>query len=120
VLEHLGVADHDLLARGLVPDPEPHPADKVLPEVDQGGPGRRRGDGHRGQGLGDPHRRAVGRDQASQVAVDDLDGVAALAGPGPGAEVGPLAVVEVVGQDAALPGRPCGVGAQAEDPAVGH
>ena len=104
VLEDLGVADHDLVAGGLVADVEPHPADEVLPEVDQGGAGRRGEDGGRGQRLGDPHRRAVGRDQASQVAVDHLDGVGASAGLG--AEVGPLAVVEVVGQDAALAGGP--------------
>ena len=82
MLEHLGVADHDLLARGLVPDLEPYPADEVLPEVDQGGAGRRGEDGDRGQDLGDPDRRAVGRDQAGQVGVDDLDGVGAVAGPG--------------------------------------
>ena len=35
-----------------------------------------------GQGLGDPDRRAVGRDQAGQVRVDDLDGAGAVDAPG--------------------------------------
>jgi hypothetical protein len=94
VLQDLGVPDYDLLARSLVSCPEPHPADEVLPEIDQGGPGRRREDGGCGQGLGGPYRGAVGRDQASRVAVDHLDRVGAAAGPW--AEVGSLAVVEII------------------------
>ena len=44
VLEHLGVAERDLVARRAAADPQPDPADEVLPEVDERRAGRRRAD----------------------------------------------------------------------------
>lgn len=70
VCQHLRVAHHHLLAGLRTTHAQPHPADEVLPEVDQSPAGRRFRKGNRPQHLGHPHRRAVGCDERGEVRVE--------------------------------------------------
>ena len=106
------------MARAPVPDPQPHPADEVLAEVDQGGAGRRGEHRDRGQHLGRPApagrpARPAGRGRRRRPRPGRVRS------PARRPQVGALAVVEVVGEDAALAGGPGAVGGEHVHGAVG-
>ncbi len=117
VLEHLGVTDRDLGAGVGIAHGQSHPADQVLAEVDERRAGRGAEDLVRVERLRRPHRRPVGGDEAGESRLAHPHRVAAVASRRP--EVGALAVVEVVGEDAALARGPGLVGGEHVDRAVG-
>ena len=71
VLDDLGVPElHGVAATPVRRDPQP--ADQVLAEVQDPGPGGRAPLVHGAQDLGRPHRRPLGRDQGREVQVHGL------------------------------------------------
>jgi hypothetical protein len=120
-LQHLGVPDGHGRPGSEPAHGDPGPADEVLPEIDQRAASRRLPYLPCGDHLGDPHRGSSGRDQAVQAPGDHLDrrGGKPLQ-VRPAAQVGVLAVEEVVGNHLALPRPPGGVGPEYQSAAVGE
>ena len=108
VLEDLGVTQRHDVAR-VTRHPRAHPADEVLAEVDDDPAARRRPGIFHAQGLQGHHRWAdVGLEPVAGLVNDAHRLFRGVAPPAP--SVDGLAVVEVVGEDAARAHRPPFVG----------